>query len=135
MSKKRYCREQIEQLLSNKNVFSCTNKTLTFKKSFKLNAIKLHRHGLTMREIFNQAGIGIEIMNREEIKGCMKRWKKIIKAKGPEGLSNPKGWPKKNELRKKPLSAEDKIKRLEAEIAYLKEENDFLARIRVKRAE
>ena len=77
MSKKRYSREQIEQLLSNKNVLSCTNKTLTFKKAFKLNAIKLHRQGVTMRAIFNQAGIGPDIMNKEEIKGCMKRWKKI----------------------------------------------------------
>ena len=38
-------------------------------------------------------------------------------------------------IKTKNLSDADKIKRLEAQVAYLKAENDFLAKLRAKRAE
>ena len=63
-------------------------------------------------------------------------WNKIYKEKGAEGLKNETrgkggGRPKKP----KDLSDKDKIKRLEAEVAYLKAENDFFTKLRAKRAE
>jgi hypothetical protein len=66
-------------------------------------------------------------------KGCLRRWKKVFKDKGEVGLKidgrsrrKPAGRPKNLAN----LTDEEKLKRLEAEVAYLKEENRFLARLR-----
>ena len=55
--------------------------------------------------------------------------------KGINGFSERRGRHRKRAPDKKTASDKERIKRLEAENAYLKEENDFLAKIRAKRAE
>ena len=52
------------------------------------------------------------------------------------GLSEARGrHTKNNKPKTKDLSSTEKIKWLEAEVAYLKAENDFLAKLRAKRKE
>ncbi len=52
-----------------------------------------------------------------------------------EGLAETRGKGSSGRPRTKNLSDTDKIKRLETQVAYLKAENDFLAKLRAKRAE
>lgn len=135
MSKRIFTKQQVKQLLSNKNVSGCSERSITYSKDFKIKAVKLYKQGLTPREIFRQAGFDLNAISRDQPKECLKRWNKIWGTKGEGGLAaetrGRTGRPKKT----KDLSDVDKIKRLEAEIAYLKAENDFLAKLRAKRAE
>jgi hypothetical protein len=43
MSKIEYTKEQIEELISNPNVRSCTSKYITFTDEFKVRAIELDK--------------------------------------------------------------------------------------------
>jgi len=121
--------------LRNENVSGCSERSITYSNDFKIKAVKLYKQGLTSREIFKQAGFDLNTIGRDQPQSCLKRWNKTWRAKGEGGLAietrGRTGRPKKP----KDLSDADKIKWLEAEIAYLKAENDFLAKLRAKRAE
>jgi len=136
MSKRTFTKEQIDGMLKNTNVSYCSERSMTYTKDFKLLAIKLYEQGLTSSEIFRQAGFDLDLVGRHQPKECLSRWNKLFRAKGENGLSEQRG---KNgrggRPRTKGMTEADKIQRLEAEVAYLKAENDFLAKLRAKRAE
>lgn len=132
MSKNRYTEEQVKELSSNIYVARCSDKAISYTKEFKQLAIKQYEIGMVAVEIFRDANFDLELIGRNKAKGCLKRWRKKYKLKGFVGLSNDErgqhhqgGRP-----RTKGLTDSDKIKRMEIEIAYLKAENDFLAKLR-----
>ena len=135
MSKIIFTEEEKEELLKNKSISQCSEGSITYSKDFKVKAVKLHEQGLTPATIFRQAGLDPNIVGRDKGKGCLKRWNKVYREKGEKGLTienrgrNSTGRPPKP----KDLSDADKIKRLEAEVAYLKAENAFLVKLRAKR--
>jgi len=84
--------------------------------------------------IFKRAGFDIDVIGRETPKNCLKDWRKIFREKGLQelavenrGRGKGGGRPKTNWSNDK-----EKIKYLETKIAYLKAENDFLAKLRKK---
>ena len=133
MSKRIFTEAQIKELLDNKYVNACSDKAITYSKDFKLMAIKQYcDEGIPSSRIFTAAGFDLEMIGKNIPKGCLKRWRKIVKKKGLEGLSveqrgrdNKGGRP-----RTRGLTNEDKLLQLEAEVAYLKAENAFLAKLR-----
>lgn len=136
MSKRIFTREQIETLSRNENVRKCSERSISFNKEFKINAIRRYQAGLTCIEVFAEAGFDIRIIGKSSPEDCLKRWKKTYRLKGESGLrietrGRGGGRPKKVV----DTTPADKIKRLEAEVAYLKAENDFLTQLRAKRAE
>jgi hypothetical protein len=136
MSKRIFTNEQINVLLKNANVSYCSDRSITFTKDFKLLAIKLYEQGLASSEIFRDAGFDLNLIGRQQPKECMKRWLRVFRTKGEDGLSAQRGKSGRGGRPKtKGITEADKIMRLEAEIAYLKLENDFLAKLRAKRAE
>lgn len=139
MSKRIFTKEQIEILLQNKNVAGCSERSISYRKDFKLRAVKEYQEGLPVSLIFKQAGFNIDIIGRKIPKQCLRRWRKIFKEKGETGLKTDNrgkhksgGRPKGRPLNITNLSNKDKLKRLEAEVAYLKAENSFLAKLRKK---
>lgn len=137
MSKRIFTGEQIEQLLSNENVVR-VGKTIVYNKDFKIKAVKLYNEqGLPSNEIFRQAGFDLNVIGKQKPKDCLKNWKEAYKLRGEDGLkletrgSGGGG----GRFKTKNLTGSEKIKCLEAEVAYLKAENDFLAKLRAKRAE
>ena len=138
MSKRIFTKEQIKELLKNKNIFKCSEKSITFSNAFKISAVKLyHDQGITSKEVFRQAGINLDVVGRELPKACLRRWNKSYKSEGLKGLIEKRGGNAVGGGRPKTKYATDteKIKYLEAQVAYLKAENDFLAKLRAKRAE
>lgn len=134
MSKRTFTEEQIKELLQNPNVISCSNKSISFSKDFKIKAIKKNQEGLLPIIIFKQAGFNVDIIGRENPQKCLHRWRNIFRDKGVKGLlarvyskDNKRKRPKINHLNEK-----EKIKYLEAKVAYLKAENDFLVKLRKK---
>jgi len=134
MSKRIFTKEQVKLLSENTHIASCSERYIEYRKEFKISAIKqYYEHNLTPGDIFRLAGFDIKLIGKDVPQKCLERWRRIFKSKGKNGLSiNTKGRKKKIP---KDITDKDKIERLEAEIAYLKAENDFLVELRAKRAE
>jgi len=133
MSKRIFTGEQIKELLENENIAKCSEKAITYEKDFKIRAVRQYNEeGMTAKEIFRQAGLNLNMIGRKQPKECLLRWNRIFRKKGVGGLSEVRG---KNGGRPKTknLTDAEKIKRLETEVAYLKAENDFLAKLRARR--
>ncbi len=135
MSKIIFTEEQVKTLSENKSVARCSERSITYSKYFKAQAIRLYEKGLTSTEIFRQAGFNINVIGRKKPADCLRRWKKVVKRKGTKGLSEVRGTNRKDRPKTKNLTRAKTIKNLEAEVVYLKAENDFLAKLRAKRAE
>lgn len=133
MSKRIFAKEQIEMLLQNPNVARCSSKSISYHKDFKVLAMRKYHEGLPPLEIFRQARFDIGMIGYETPKQCLRQWRKIFKDKGEIGLKTDGRGQSKAGGRPKNLANltdEEKLKRLEAEVAYLKEENRFLAKLR-----
>ncbi len=136
MTKVKFTKEQINELSQNKNVTKCSEKSITYNKEFKIKAVKqYYDEYLIPKEIFIQAEFNPEIIGKDTPGHCLDRWRKGYQNKGDlafkqenRGKAKGGGRPRKynNE------SNEDKVKRLEATVIYLREENDFLAKLRAK---
>jgi transposase-like protein len=136
MSKRIFAQDQMKELLNNPNVLRCSEKSITWHKDFKLTAVKLYQEGLSPSAIFTRAGFNLVLIGKNIPKWCLQRWRKTFQRKGEVGLmvdgrsaNNPHGRPKDPVL----LSDKEKLKHYEAQIAYLKAENDFLAKLRKQR--
>lgn len=134
MSTRIFTESEIKELCANENVLRCSSKSITFKEEFKIKTIRQYQQGMTPQQIFIEANLNLNTIGRQTPKFCLVRWRKVYKKKGCGGFKESRGFNRKGRL-KKPidLSPQDKIKRLEAEVIYLKAENDFLTRRRAKR--
>lgn len=132
-----FTKQQVEEMLKNENVVKCSEKSITYSKEFKMSAVRLYNEQyMGSRAIFRQAGFDLNVIGNERATDCLLRWKRVFKKKGSEGLSEVRGSNGiKGKTKTKELSDAEKIKWLETENAYLKAENDFLAKLRAKRRE
>lgn len=133
MSKRRFTTDQIIKLLKNPSVAKCSRKSISYSKEFKLRAIKQYEeNGYSPRMIFKKAGFDLGLIGKNIPAESLVRWRRTYATKGllelnteTRGRSHCGGRPKT-----RGLTDADKIKRLEIENAYLKAENDFLAKLR-----
>ncbi len=133
MSKRIFTEEQIKKLLKNKHVDNCSNKSITYNKAFKIQAVaRYYEDGYNPGMIFEEADFDISVIGINTPRDSLQRWRKTYREKGTHflglelrGKHNKGGRPKINGL-----SDTDRIKRLEIENAYLKAENDFLVKLR-----
>jgi hypothetical protein len=135
MSKRRFTKEEITDVLKNKNVARCSEKSISYSKDFMIHAVKRYGEGYPAVLIFKEAGFNIGLVGRKTPKNCIGAWNKIYRTKGEDGLKietrgRGKGGGRLKKVRD--LTDADKIKRLEAEVAYLKAENDFFKQLRAK---
>ena len=119
-------------LRQNPNVFSCTEKSVNYTYEFKKRALELYAQGVYAREIWKRAGFDISKWRHDYCRGTLNDWKKIVKKHGVSGLLKIGGI----QYDRGPTKIDkDKLKRLELQVKYLEAENDFLAKLRAKRAE
>lgn len=133
MSKRIFSQEQINELLHNKNVVRCSEKSITYHNDFKVRAVMQYQNdGVPARQIFKEAGFNLDIIGRKTPKDSLRTWRKIVKIKGAEGLSKEaRGGPGRRHSLKE-LTDQERITYLENQVAYLKAENSFLAKLRAK---
>ena len=125
----------MNSLSKNPNVERCTSKSITYTYEFKKKAVEQYNQGIGLKEIWKRAGFDISNWKKRYTKDCMKNWQKIVRKKGLEGLTETRGKGSAGRPKTKGLTDADKIQRLELQVRYLKAENDFLAKLRAKRAE
>jgi hypothetical protein len=135
MSKRIFTPEQVTDLLQNPYVTKCSDRSIGYRKDFKIFAIKRYQEGWSPQQIFREAGFNTAIIGSKTPKWCLKRWLTTFQTKGEIGLkTDSRGQGKGGGRPKgiKHLSDKEKLKYLEAQVAYLKAENDFLAKLRKK---
>jgi len=133
MSKRIFSADQIKELLANPNVSRCSDKSITYSKTFKVLAVKkYYEEGHSPRMIFEEAGFNIAMIGKYTPKRSLYGWKKIYKSKGADRLKvETRGKHHKGRRPKvKNLTDTEKIKYLEIENAYLKAEKDFFMKLR-----
>jgi len=133
--RKIFSSEEIAQLSRNPCVFSCTERSIIYTYEFKKRALELHAGGVSSKEIWRRAEFDIGRWKKDCCRDTIKGWKRIVKKKGLEGLSKLRGSEATGRPKTKGVTNADKIKRLELQVKYLQAENDFLAKLRAKRAE
>ena len=136
MSKRILTQEQIKELLKNEHVATCSIKSITFTKEFKVAAVKKYQAGFPASHIFMDANLNLALIGRDVPSDNLKRWRKVFKERGEVGLQKDgRGSHKKGGRPKDPqyLTEKEKLKYLEAQVAYLKAENAFLAKLRKQR--
>jgi hypothetical protein len=134
MSKRNLKEEEIAILLKNKNVANCSSKAITYSKEFKIRAIRQYKEGLPSREIFERAGFDLKIIGKDTAYDRIKEWNRIVRNKGESSLlSEARGRGSPGRPKLKGLTDKEKMEYLEAKVAYLKAENEFLTQLRKKK--
>lgn len=113
-----------KHLLSNSNVEKVTDSHVVFTSEFKIKAVKANLEGRRPADIFKDAKIDICLFQEDFPKKSVARWRKIYLENGEDGLSGEK--------RGKGATGRPKSKKfssLEAELKYLRMENDFLKKL------
>ena len=130
MSKRIFSEEELSALRNNPNVASCTNRYINFSKEFKLKAVlSYYQEGQSAKSTFKQAGFDLNVIGNTTPKFRLMAWKKTYKTKGETGLKvESRGC---NGGRRSKHQAND-VEYLQAKIAYLEAENDFLRKLKTK---
>lgn len=133
MSKRRFTKEEIEELSKNSYVKKCSEKSITYSNEFKLLAVRRYfEEGLTPSQIFYEAGLDQNLIGKKTANRNLNAWREIQVNKGEFGLSEEtRGKSKRGGRPKtKGITDADKIRRMEIKIAYLEAENAFLIKLR-----
>lgn len=126
----RFTLEQQELLRMNPNIEKVSEKSITYKDTFKLMAIEKYSKGNTPCDIFKQAGINPVIIGTKNPGRCLTRWKNSYFKYGDAGLIGEKrGCSSNGSPRSGDLTLEDRLRAAEAKIAYLEIENEFLKKL------
>jgi len=120
MHKKTYTHEQIGKLSKNKNIAHCGSTKVRYANAFKQAAIKQYNEGLSAVEIFQNAGINLDIIGKYAPNHRMNQWRSALRL-NLDKEANPLDRPHNN------------IEMLRSQVAYLKAENHFLAQLRAKK--
>lgn len=126
-----YTEKQITKLKKNPCVFECTTHSIHYTYEFKIRALDLHSQGISPREIWKRSGFDINIWKYNYCNDTVKDWRRLVKKGGPERLTAQGGH--QSDTGSKAERTE--LKRLRLQVKYLEAENDFLAKLRAKRAE
>jgi transposase len=113
-----------KRLLASPYVEKLTESHVVFTSKFKSLAIKKYLEGMSPSDIFNDLGIDTSLFLPDFPKKSIARWKTIFFEEGVEGFE------KENRGRgSKGRSKRPEFKSLEEEVAYLREENEFLKKL------
>jgi len=127
--------EQIAKLEQNLCVFSCGQRSISYTYEFKKRALDLYFQGIKPDEIWKQAGFDIGIWKKDYCRYTLKDWRRIVKKRGLESLTRSSGVQADGGYKRTGSPEADRVRRLELQVRYLEKENDFLAKLRAKRAE
>ena len=124
--------DDIAELKRNPCVFDCTEKSVYYTHEFKKRALELQAKGVHTKEIWRRSGFDVRKWKDEYFRATLRDWRKAVEKHGIEGLARSGGTPHD---RGPDNTDTDTLKRLALQVQYLKAENDFLAKLRARRAE
>ena len=124
--KNKFTKEQIQQLSANKNVRRVSETTISFHEDFLKRYYSERINEKRPKDIFQENGIDPEILGKSRIKSFDIHTRR--KAERESGFSDER---KLNQRRPKntPQADADRITQLEHELAYTRQEVEFLKKI------
>lgn len=117
-------------LENNPSIEKVGDKQISFTKKFKEAAIKAYQQGKSPSEIFSEAGLNPKIFLDDYCSKSIIRWTKHFEKHGKKFLTEERRG--KNATGRPIGSKPKKLKtqaQLEARLAYLEAENDFLKKL------
>lgn len=130
-----FTKEQIAELRQNHCVFECRERSIHYTYEFKKRALDLYAKGVKPDEVWRQAGFNPDIWKKQYCADTIKDWRRMVKKRGLESLTKPSGVQADGGYKRARSPEADRVRRLELQVQYLEKENDFLAKLRAKRAE
>jgi len=130
-----FSNEELVELRKHPCVFSCTSKSINYTYEFKKHALEEYEKGFGTKEIWKQARFNTGKWKKHYFRLTIRDWKRIVRRGDLSSLNNQGGVQYDDGVTKVLKSEKDKIKRLELQVRYLRAENDFLIKLRAKRAE
>lgn len=128
MSNKLFTEEEIEKLRENPYVESAAKRSVTFTPEFKEKAYAELKNGTRMKDILLHYGINPDMLGSARIRGMQARIEE--QSRRPEGFENlQKEGKKRSETGEKTL--EKQLRELRHELAYTRQEVEFLKKIRM----
>lgn len=115
-------------LKGNQYVKSVSDKAITYTDEFKRHFIAENENGKLPRDIFEEAGLSVDIIGMNRIKTAGKRWRAAYRKSGAEGLQDTRKT-KSGRFSDRELTLEEKIARLEAKNQLLRAENELLKKM------
>ncbi|MGQ8872385.1 IS3 family transposase [Paenibacillus sp. TSA_86.1] len=128
MTKRLLSKKEQEQLRQNLNIVAVSEKAITYTDAFKRHFIAENEHGKMPREIFEEAGLDVDLIGLERIRSCGKRWRASYREAGVEGLQDTRKTNSGRPLERE-WTLEEKIERLEAKNLLLRAENELLKKL------
>lgn len=127
MSVKCFTDEQVEQLRKNPYVKKVSEKSIIFEDGFKELFIAEYKAGKGPTQIFREAGFDVSLIGKRRLDSFTERVKK--QSERLSGFEDQRKYTS-GRPKTKDLTDEEKIERLELKLKTLKQENDFLKRVR-----
>lgn len=134
MARKLITKEEIEKLTQSPYVAKATPYQVSFTKEFKQMAYQGIMEGKLMREILIDSGIDVGILGDRRIWALTDQIKKAAEREGGFEDQRGKNRRKPKEMTEEQLMAE-RIERLEHELAYTRQEVEFLKKLQAANME
>lgn len=132
MSKNCFTKEQIERLSANIHVRSVSEKSIQFTPEFTRRFYMERTEGKTAADIFREVNIEPEMLGESRIRGFEYHTRK--KAERETGFMDGRKLNKRRP-KKEPTSEADRITQLEHELAYTRQEVEFLKKLQAANME
>jgi len=127
VEQKKFTLDEQEELKSNPNVERVSETTITYTEEFKERFALEYAAGKPPAVILRECGFNHMMLGRDRKKSLVQRTKKY--SQRLEGFAD-KRKKSSSRLRIKDITDEEKIQRLEHQVRYLEQENEFLKKIR-----
>lgn len=133
MSNKLFSPEEKAALKGSPYVESVTDRSVCFTPEFKRLVYRELLSGKNIHDIFEERGIDTAALGAVRINGFLERLRKA--GERDEGFANLRHQRKAKSPEERSLSAEKRIRQLEAELAYTRQEVEFLKKIQAANLE
>ena len=124
-----FTKEQMDHLRANHYVRSISPSTIRFTEDFKKYFYQKHKSGTTARQIFLECGIDPEILGDSRVEGF--RYTLNKHAKRDEGFADKRQDNHRAAAKHDEGTMESRIRQLEHELAYTRQEVEFLKKIQM----
>lgn len=124
-----FTKEQVERLRENRYVKSVSTSTVRFTEEFKRYFYQESKSGVSSRQIFLACGIDSGILGESRIEGF--RYTLHKQAKREEGFTDKRQNNCRREIKPGEETMETRIRQLEHELAYTRQEVEFLKKLQM----
>lgn len=131
--KNRLTEEQLRLLRANVNVEKATESYVVFTESFKRLAWEQKQSGKRLQEIFRENGIAPELLGDKRIQNFSQMLNE--RGRGPDGFKDRRTDNRRPASEETAESLEEQIKRLQHELAYTRQEVEFLKKLQMANTE